>query len=327
MSLLNRLKRPIYNYRLKKLQRFFAEEFKPAKDALIISGAPRGGTTWVYEVIQGSLPAFGLWEPLHPFVMDKYYAGKDFWFHKYIPEKAEQPEMRRFLDDVCRGKFITELMLQENTRFKTYAETSILLVKFVRLNSLIPWFSRQFPQYKILQLHRNPIAVIASQLRHGAWNLEKKYSEYPFIQGKEYTPAYYSQFKDVFAKAQHPEEILAVDWALEFLPAILKPKPGILYMGYEDLFRKPVEGFHTIFNYYGEQAPADLEARLKKPSNTTKPGSNMLSNPDKQMETWKKHLSTEQVQRIRNILKQFGFSDIGDVDYSMEVRRDVQLDF
>ena len=48
------LKRVVYDYRLKNLKGYFAHEFVPDKNPLIISGSPRGGTTWLYEVIEKS---------------------------------------------------------------------------------------------------------------------------------------------------------------------------------------------------------------------------------------------------------------------------------
>lgn len=327
MNVLTRLKRTVYDYRLKNLQHYFASEFKPGKNPLIISGAPRGGTTWVYEVLQAATPSFGIWEPLHPNALQKYYPGKNFWFEKYIPEKGNVPEMEKFLGDVCSGKFITESMLQQNARFKNYRRTSFLLIKFVRLTGLIPWFTYRFPAYKIFHVYRNPIAVVASQMRHGAWDLKKSYSGYPMIKGREYYPEYYQQFKDVFPLVKYPEEMLAVTWALSFIPCILKPQKNVLYMRYEDLFLQPVPNFKKVFDFFDEHFPPAFNSLVKKPSATTRDGSNILGNSEKQLETWTKHLNTEQAGRIREILKRMGFANIGDIDYSLDVQRSVQLDF
>jgi hypothetical protein len=71
--------------------------------------------------------------------------------------------------------------------------------------------------------------------------------------------------------------------------------------------------------------PDNLSEIIRKPSSTTKQGSNILDNPEKQLLTWKKHLNEEQAERVRAILSKFGFNHIGDIEYSLKLDREVRL--
>lgn len=310
----------VYLFRLKRINSFFRNEFKGKQHPIIISGSPRGGTTWLYEVLQASTNSFGLWEPLHPKTIQEYYPNTNQWFHKYIPPSEDVVTINKFIADVCQGDFITESMLQKNIHFKDYKSTEQLLVKFCRLNALLPWFVNHFKNYKVIQIYRNPLAVVASQMKHGAWNYKEKYNGFE-LTGHEYYPEYYEQYKNILSEVRYPEEQLAVIWALDVIPAFAAQSERVLHLKYEELFLYPEENFNKIFNFLNIKAPGHLNELIQKPSSTTKQGSNILTEPKLQLETWKKNLTEEQANRVKNILLKFGFMQIDDVDYSLEIQR------
>ena len=69
----------------------------------------------------------------------------------------------------------------------------------------------------------------------------------------------------------------------------------------------------------------NLSKIIKKPTTTTKQRSNIRDNPEKQLLTSKRHFNEEQAERVRNMLAQFGFSQIGDAEYSFKLDREVRL--
>lgn len=68
----------------------------------------------------------------------------------------------------------------------------------------------------------------------------------------------------------------------------------------------------------------NLSKIIKKPT-ITKQRSIIRDNPEKQLLTSKKHFNEEQAERVRNMLAQFGFSQIGDAEYSLKLDREVRL--
>ena len=321
MKLLTRL---IYEYRLGKIKANFNKS-KLQKKAIIISGSPRGGTTWLFEVLQKTAPVFGLWEPLHPIMINEYYPKKSFTFHKYISQEIKSNELIPYLEDLTKGNHITTRLLQKNTKFKSYKKQELLLLKFCRLSPILPWFNKNFNDHKILQLYRNPLAVVSSQMKHGAWNTFSKKNINKLINKHNYNPEYYAQFQDIFDLISYPEEVLATVWALDMIPTINYEDKNILKLKYEDVFLEPQENFLKIYNHYSLPLPSNLEAIINKPSSTTKVGSNILTEPKLQLETWKKHLNEAQANRVKLILSKFGFNHIQDIDYSLKIDRKIKL--
>lgn len=318
------LKRVVYDYRLKNLKGYFEHEFVPDKNPLIISGSPRGGTTWLYEVIEKSTNGFELWEPLHPKIIGNYYPGTNQWFEKYIPANNNIPELENYISDLLRGKYINESMLQKNNKFKTYKKSTFITIKFCRLNGLLPWFINHFPDTRVIQLFRNPLAVISSQIKHGAWTKQNEYKGFN-LTGLEYFPDYYKQFEDILIDISSQEEMLAAVWAMNIIPLIKTMPENIHYVKYEDLFLNPKSEFIKMYTYLKENVPDNLDELIVKPSSTTKESSNLLIDRNKQLETWKKNLNDKEKDNILKILEKFGFSQIGDLDYSLQNSKKIDL--
>lgn len=318
------ISRAVYIARLFTLQRYFAKTSQSTSSVRLISGSPRGGTTWLYEVIERNSEGFGIWEPLHPKSMQDYFPNTNQWYHKYLPYNLQNDELVFFFDDLLNGRFITESLLQQNSKFRTFKSTSFLLHKYCRLSPLLPWFNTHFPNVKVVQLYRNPLAVVSSQMRHGAWNYKKEYNGYE-LTGLEYHPAYYQQFEEVLSTIKHPEEMLAATWALDMIPTLNYESKNVFKLKYEELFSNPELNFAKIFVFFDLKLSDNLSEIIKKPSSTTKQGSNIIDNPEEQLLTWKKHLNEEQASRVRAILSKFGFNHIGDIEYSLKLDREVRL--
>lgn len=320
------LKRAVYKNRLERLKKYFSDLDIRSQDVMLISGTPIGGTTWVNEVLSRADRVFDLWEPLHPKIFADFYSdGNRFWFDKYVPEGKECNELDTFLQELLVGEVITERLLQKNQKFNDYKNCDRLLVKFCRLNEILPWFVHQFPDYKILQIDRNPLAVISSQMKHGAWNLSKEVIESYKKRDKSYCYDFYNQFQDVIDDIEHPEEFLTVLYCVSILPRLSVESENVLAVKYEDLFVNPKETFNHIFTFFDLEPLHDLDNIVRKPSSTTKSGSNILDAPEQQLLTWKRNLNHVQTERIRSVLERFGFNEVGDIDYKLELDPKIQF--
>lgn len=317
-----KLTRFVYNIRLKKLQKYYKKKIINSQDVILISGTPRGGTTWVNEVLCNDKKVFNLWEPLHPFSFQDYFGdGNKYWFEKYLPVDSSNKKLSNFFSDLLEGNFITEKLLDRNGKFKSYENCDKFLIKFCRLNEMLPWFVQKFPGYKVLQIDRNPIAVVSSQMKHGAWSLKKENIEnFKKLDGDYYCPEFYNQFKKIVEEISYPEEFLAAKYCLSLIPSLNARKSSNVYtVKYEDLFLKPEKEFTEVYRFLGLDVPNDLLSLVKKPSSTTKPGSNITSSPKDQLLTWKRNLNDDQYERIMTVLNKFGFNQISEVDYKLEI--------
>ena len=110
-------------------------------------------------------------------------------------------------------------------------------------------------------------------------------------------------------KMMDQEEMLAAMWGIDnFIPLSLpKPYPWIT-IAYEKLVKEEKSEVTRIFNKIGEiNIPQSVMKRLKEPSMLTL-GSDrkVISDAEKQLSKWKKMLSEKQVERILNIVNDFG---------------------
>lgn len=138
------------------------------QDTIVISGTPRGGTTWFMELIE-TLPGYkSIFEPFH----------RD-WFPQvkrvnlsprpYLEPDAENKHLKEYLKQVFTGQIISRnpaFSVTPTTIYKRLSATKIL-VKFIRANRLLPWIVNNFQVRGTYLVLRHPCATIASQLETG----------------------------------------------------------------------------------------------------------------------------------------------------------------
>lgn len=138
-AFLLRARTAVTNYRLGGLAK--RNDFDP-RDALLVFSDPRGGSTWITEMIQQIPRTAVVWEPLHLRYTDAF-RELGFTWRQYIPEHAEWEEARAAFERVLRGQILNE-KLGSASSIKEFAQADQLIVKLCRGNALLPWLVRQF---------------------------------------------------------------------------------------------------------------------------------------------------------------------------------------
>lgn len=154
------------------LKGFLGGRFSPEK-AFIITSSPRSGSTWLSELLLAGIPcSCSFFEPLQiRYVPEAVMAGLEWRTHKAIGE--DWPEGKNFLTKVFRGQIVNHWTTREITIPRALIANKII-IKFVRLNRLLPWVCKNFELPPPVLLIRHPCAVIASQLRSDDWKYTKK---------------------------------------------------------------------------------------------------------------------------------------------------------
>jgi len=134
------------------------------KDTIVISGTPRGGTTWLMEIL-ATLPEYKtIFEPLKPsFFPEVRTLG--FPPRVYIPPDKDWPVVKKYLIKVFTGRKFSTQPAYSPTPYNIYKRfiARKLIVKFVRANRLLPWIYNNFDLRGIYFIIRHPCATIASQ--------------------------------------------------------------------------------------------------------------------------------------------------------------------
>lgn len=275
-----------------------------AEDALVICGDPRGGSTWLYEVLSRINGVAGLWEPLHIGQVSRFRKIGSGWRH-YIAENESAPEARNAFDDLFRGR-CREPYVLHRTSFRSFRDAEFLLVKFCRATQLLPWLSLEFGfARKPVHLVRHPCAIVASQIKYGAWDtVRPAFSEQDILSDPLMQP-----YADVLQRINTIEARFAAVWALTNQVALNHPQreQRWLTVSYEGLVSSPVDTLSRVLSDWKLSLDADIEEIILRPSKTTLRSSPIaLGDKMAQLSYWQKSLTPSQIRSILDTVEAFG---------------------
>jgi hypothetical protein len=291
------------------------------EDAVVISGVPRGGTTWLYEILLKSIPnSCGIWEPLFLPGNNRLNALGFSW-RQHIAPQDEWAEAEELFRDILRGAYLNLSFIHGYSLGEFFGKSlgaERFVIKFCRANRLLMWMTKKVGARSPILLIRHPCAVVASQLHHGGWNhvVRETASEHPMA-----TPEYEQEWPwigEIVRKTTTPEERLAVTWCLDyFVPLSEKPPHPWILVSYERLVTDGRKELERVFKAIGGEVPGSVGSHLKAPSMTTRRGSNVLTGEDP-LATWRTRLTRNQQKRILSAVARFGmdfYSEALEPDY------------
>ncbi|MCB9188181.1 MAG: sulfotransferase [Flavobacteriales bacterium] len=275
---------------------------------IIISGEPRGGTTWLMELLMNDSTNL-VWEPLFHKRLNEHSAGlyNKFGHMPYIPENAQWKEGKEYFNSLFRGELKYGLFKNHHYSGKKLKDKDRMLFKFCRANMLLPWLTKEFPTIKPIYLVRHPLSVISSQFRHPAFEgigtkvnlFELRKSENPMFSD------IFDRYEDKISKINSRESMFANWWAIQNMLALPNPDNKWLTVSYESLYLNPVNELERISKFTGIPVSEFSLDNIEKPSKTTLAGSGILEKKD-QLSNFRKHLTQNQINEILEIINSYG---------------------
>ena len=269
-----------------------------ARDALMMTGSPRSGTTWLGNILSQIPNASILFEPIQmKHVPQSKRVG--FSWRTYVPTTTGWQEGQRYMTQVMQGQVLNHWTTREMS-IRQALSTRFLIIKFVRANRMLPWLCKNFPTSRAILIIRHPCAVIASQLREGSWGNFVKPEAPKFL-------ADYPAFEGLIDRVKTQEQYMAINWAIDnYVPlASTTPQPWQLLV-YEKLVSDFDEEVVKIFDEWKMEVPPQVTSLFNKPSSVThRSGISGLSG-------WKKYLDKKQVRQILDITTAFGLDFYND---------------
>lgn len=310
------MKRKMVNQNTKQLVFAFATWLSHChiEDTIVVSGAPRSGTTWLAEMLR-ELPGYKMLnEPLNISSSALTKDIKGLRWRTYLEESTSFPKLNYALEKALTGdvnalwmwRFRSDhpfLMLYEHVKCQK------LVVKIIRASRMLGWLSDHFPVRAIVHTFRHPCAVVASQINYkSAWRealppspgemRDELGSGLPDKTWKEVQPA--TQHVDTTAG------VLALFWAIDALCVLQHSvhRPFVVTT-YEDLLLDTGKETKRILDLIGEPMPTGMLGRFVTPSHSA---SKSLETEDvnDQLEKWKSDLSSSQIDEILTITQQVG---------------------
>jgi hypothetical protein len=169
-----------------------------------------------------------------------------------------------------------------------------------------------FPVRAIFMI-RHPCAVVASQMRHGAWShLEKcnwtiskhLFNDYPLL-------------KEIFERIQGPEELLAFEWVVQNWVPLQTRHPTWILTTYERLATRRETELERLFVYLGQSVPSMARSQLYRASAKTVADSHIKTGKNP-LTGWQYVLTPRQVDNILNVVHAVGmtcYSEALEADY------------
>lgn len=275
-------------------------KFEP-QETLIVFSDPRGGSSWLAEII-GRLPRTAmLWEPLHLNHMN-HFSRLNFAWRQHIPESATWPEAEVAFQRLFEGKVLNVSTCRSSSPFH-FLRAERMLVKFCRASAMIPWLTGVFDfSYEPIYLVRHPFAVVASQLKHGAWDYDFKGFEIP---DSPYNDLY-RDHAPFLSSLGSKEEALVATWCLTNLVPLRNARNNIdwITVYYEDLLSDPARELQRIFRRWGLVLPDGLIEKAREPSSTAKE-TTFLSSVERQLAKWRAYFDQQQIERMMAVLRYF----------------------
>ena len=288
------------------------------KNSIVIAGSPRSGTTLLLEALHKISGYKAINEPLlTPQIQNK----KGFDSRSYISIGDSADNQKRFLEQVLMGQLgpSARWMFDAETTFGRIIEHSMrdkLMVKFCRINRMLPWFADQFNVCGIIFILRHPCAVVNSMLRYGQWDMWTS----EFVQKNKHNTSNAlcidhlpESVREVFAPIQErvstPTEILAMMWCLDhYIPLVHnKIYPWIL-VPYERLIKNNHKELVRITDALDVELNNDVLRVIDKPSSSVKGTIN--EDTGSQIEKWENKLTNLQIDSILSIVNSAGLSSI-----------------
>ena len=283
------------------------------REAILVFGTPRGGTTWIMEILE-TLPGYkSIFEPFH----------KD-WFPEvqklginpsrpYVYFKDPNPQLKEYLTKVFRGEVLSKKPRYRPTLKNIYKRifAKKAIVKFIRANRLLPWIANNFQVKGTFFVIRHPCATIASQLETG---IRGYFMPKNIPLQKEIVLSSISGIRELSGNEElirklkaieTQEEILAAIWSIDnYLPIYYQRKFNWYTLIYELLVMNPEEEVEKMFSYINENVPEEVYSKIRLPSMTTY--DRTYVGTIEQLVKWRKRLLERQVKNILKVVYWFG---------------------
>lgn len=278
-----------------------AQEFS-AENALVITGSPRSGTTWLSNIFSAPPGFTSILEPLHPEIKEPKQFG--FSWRTFIPPDEKRPDVREYLNAVFSGKTANG----ENTRdtpFPKILKTKMWVIKFVRANRLLPWLVENFSfKYKPVLVIRHPCEVVYSQMKHPSFRPIERMPYYDVELVEKYFPKFHSLLKNVHTE----EEIRALSWGLDnFIPFYYWQPEKWIVLSYEELVLDSHTVLNKVYSEWGLEPLLESLLQVKKRSREAREWSQFDSKGKKELGAYKKFFTREQICSILDIAREIGF--------------------
>ncbi len=279
-------------------------------DVVWIIGDGRSGTTWLGDLINHQVRYRQLFEPFHPLEIERM---KFMTPYLYMRSGKENQQLASAAHEIFTGKF-----MHERVDVANYAiHYNGLLVKDIFANLFAHWLRSLYPEIKIILLVRNPFSVAVSKYKRKDWLW---ITDPMVLLDQHHLHAdYLEPFGSLIRKISSESDYIVrqvLIWSILYYVPLRQFDPGTIHIAfYEDVFSSPEQEVQKIVDFIG-QGTGSQTVRLnknviKKPSRVAGKESTIIQRTSP-LTSWKKSVTSSQVEKGMKILQEFGFDGLYD---------------
>ena len=246
---------------MKTLIKKFSQHFKPSElPSIILFASPRGGSTWVTELI-ASQPGF--WPISEPLNVRSQWVRKQLRVNTFadLYGDAATPKIYKYYRKIFDGK-LPDLKLRPGLPFYRPLTRRIVVKENQAGLDRLSWFEDTFG-VRIVHLLRHPIPVALSR------------EVFPLLEGfsecdlrKQFSTVELELADRIIRKGSHVQKgVLA--WCLHHVPALRNPRDSWLTLTYEDTVLNPRDVIQQLAEKLLLPDAAAMAHQIKEPSQTS----------------------------------------------------------
>src|ERR1700694_255505 len=276
------------------------------KQVILLVGAARHST----NLIANLLNVDGSYEgSVEPFRLRGEAGMFSFARWKYILSHDHDPKLLKLAEDILTGA-VENLSAEQD-----HASRVGLLVQELRAHLWLGGLRANFPEVRIVLLFRHPLAVISSRVTF-EW---RSYLSQTLSQA-ELLADHLAEFRSCIEGARTDLERHTVAWCIQHYVALRQFTRGEIHLAFfENLVRQPEE-LQRLFLFVGRPFDHHMSLATQRLL-SAKSIDNGVSH------AWRKHLSSDDVERANTILCLFGLDriygdrEIADVSAAEDIMR------
>ena len=300
---------------------------------ILVTGIPRSGTTWVGSVLCAGDGAGYLNEPFNlatsPGTMR---VPVDHWFPRVTAEN--EAGIVEALEPLLRFEYPLGRELRRCRRYVDLLYTFKMWRSYVRSRGLRPllkephavfsaeWFARRLGSDVVVAV-RHPAAVVSSWTR-----LEWAFGCAHLLGQPVLVRDLLGPFRSDMERALEPSrdivDRVALLWHIVYrtVASYRERFPAFHIVRQEDLSRDPVEGYRALYEVLGLPLTRGAESAIAAASSAGNPKEPSVERPHDirldsraTLTSWKRRLSDDEVDRIRNVTEETAALFYGDSEW------------
>ena len=269
------------------------------KESIFIFSEPRGGSTWLMEILSELPNTAAIFEPFHSHygALDVYNWGDHFFSdEKWIAGKHG-------IDKILNANKFDSYQLERSPWYKLIKANNFIF-KCVMGTPILPWIVTNYEfKYKPIYMLRHPLAVAASTLNN-LYKRDVKINVDHRWRPNGYNLKLYNKNKDFFSEDSPVIDQLIARWCVNNHYTLNHCADKWIQIWYEEMLLNPIISLERIFSEWAIDPPRSIWNKLEKPSHSDFK-KDLRSDSTEQMNKWINNYTKKELAHFQSILDRF----------------------